>query len=868
MPDAKKRSVIKRPSYEESPTGGWILSLSSMADEFPAWGADPAGLDLKIREFWPTESYLQSAIYAIATRNAAFSWTLQGPPSTVEACQEFLVENWVDFCYKWNLDYLTQNNGAFVEIIRLTDSPDSPCIGINQLDAARCRRTGVDEWPVVYSDRLGGQHRLAPHQVWVMADMPSPIETMNSVGMCAVYRILCEAKRMRDISVYEREKLSGFNPKSLYIVGNVGKTQLTDVLKEHEQNQLQKGYVRYVKPAIMGVLDPKAPATVATLDFASIPDGFDKDKELKWYITVMALALGCDYQDLAPLSAGNLGTSTQSEVLHLKSKGKGPAMYMKRISHMMNFSGILPKNVTFEFDEKDIADDTQIAALDKLRADTRAVYFNMGVYTPESIRQEMVDTGEMTEEMFKILQATPDATPEVTTEDESQQADGETQTDEQQKGGEGSGNYGHEGRPGEVGGSGPGGGGSSGVDDYSSDSRFYVNPPESKRPPKGYLAHGERGGDLVLGQGEEGMWVTNNVEHAGSFGDKVVFVETPKNIKRSGDLVGDANYFRGQGNKIETVDELTSKDWGNIKSYYFKKGYQAVNFGPMHNDQADDIWIFKKPTVHILKDAESWAAWDAGQRGEGGGRASSVSKPRQDFNKKETKAKQEFAAKLRAKLEKRMADQMAVTLKKVLGLFKRPLQDMKSLDKPSDLLNDPDLWKEVQITLRQGMTPLVRQVLLESLNYNLDMGLVVDMNAVNPAILQYTRRFVNDWGQYLESSIRGDISEAIATWQESGLGKRGFPDLVKALDEVVFSKTRAQNIATTEITRIFDQGNRLVEKAAGIEEQEWQTVREGNVCKVCEELDGKTFAIDSPPYPVDDTHIGCRCERVGIGRAG
>ena len=121
----RTRSVVKSPSYEMSPAGGLILSLASMADDFPAWGTDPTGLDLKLRTFWPTECYLQSALYAIATRNAAFSWTLQGGESGVEYYREMLTENWIDICYKWNIDYLTQNNGAFIEIIRETDAPDS-----------------------------------------------------------------------------------------------------------------------------------------------------------------------------------------------------------------------------------------------------------------------------------------------------------------------------------------------------------------------------------------------------------------------------------------------------------------------------------------------------------------------------------------------------------------------------------------------------------------------------------------------------------------------------------------------------------------------------------------------------------------------
>jgi hypothetical protein len=523
----QSRSVQKTLTYESSPQGQLILSLASIADDFPPWGGDPIGLDYKLREFWPTESYIQSAIFSVATRNCAFSWTLQGGSRTVAAYREMLLDNWLEVMYRWNIDYLTQNNGAFIEIIREGKGPDSPCVGIAHLDAARCRRTGVPEWPVIYSDIMGIEHKLAPWQVYAMSDMPSPIETMNGVGMCAVYRVLREAQRMRDISIHDREKLSGFNPKGLFILGNVGTKQIEQVLQQHKEIQLQKGYIRYVKPAVVGVLDPTKPASVAAVDFASLPDGFNKDVELTWYITVLALALGCDYQDLAPLSSGSLGTSSQSQVLHLKSKGKGPAMFMKRFSHMMNQSGILPATLEFEFDEKDIQDEQEEEALALAKAQTRSTYITAGVLTPMAVRMEMLDDGEISQEQFDAM-AKEDVERKAQEEEERQvrmaglqakvqegdqaapggDIEGPKTGDEAgaEKGGEGSGHFGHEGRPGEVGGGLPEGqthgsltearnrgeAGSTRLAREDSDPKLY-DPDRSKRAKAAY----KRSGKLV-----------------------------------------------------------------------------------------------------------------------------------------------------------------------------------------------------------------------------------------------------------------------------------------------------------------------------------------------------------------------------------
>jgi hypothetical protein len=706
-----------------------ILSLSSIADDFPPWGADPAGLDTKLREFWPTESYLQSSLYAIATRNAAFSWTLQGSDALVEICRGMLTENWIDICYKWNIDYLTQNNGAFVEIIREQDSPESPCIGINHLDSARCHRTGVPEYPVVYVDIFGGQHKLAPHNVWAMSDMPSPIETMNGVGMCAVYRILREAQRMRDISVHDREKISGFNTKGFILVNNIGQRQMQDMLKQHTEIQLQKGYVRYLKPAIYGSLDPSKPATAQVVDLAAMPDGFDKDKELKWYITILALALGCDYQDLAPLASGALGSSTQSATLHLKSKGKGPAMYMKRFAHMMNFSGILPQSVEFEFDEKDVEDDIQQQNLAGAKATERQSYISSGVKSALAVRTEMLEAGEITQEIFDLM---------------------------------------------------------------------------AKE-------------DIVRKQEEEA-----------------------KRLEQAERL----NAIR-PNNPTDTTQEDESAQGGDIS-------------GPKTEDEGAS----GGPTVRMRKNC-----------GPGLHRHGQYDYCHPTDTQHGKEVRSDYSDELRRKLEKRLAKDVGASLKKALALLRGRLQAEVSEKAVSDIPNDPELWRLIRAEMSKALVPNARQIAQEVIGYRTEVG--IDMDRVNVQLLEFTRNYGGEWDKWFTPNTQEGLREALATWQESGLGKRGFPDLVKALEETLFSPERAQRIATTETTRVWDEANLIVDDALGLEEQEWMAAGDEHMCDTpityagetyygCEDLNGKRFPLHEGPRPPSDTHVGCRCSRVGV----
>lgn len=699
----RTRSIVKTGTYEQLPTGGLIISLASIADDFPAWGTTPTALDDKLRTFWPTEAYLASAVYTIATRNTAFSWTLQGPDRLVKAYREILLESWTETFFKWNLDYLTQNNGAFMEIIRETDSPESPCIGIQHLDAARCRRTGVAEWPVIYVDAANSEHRLAPHQVWATADSPSPVESMNGVGMCAVYRVLREANRMRDISIHDREKLSGNNPKGMILVNNIGAKQLGDVIKQHEDRQTQKGFVRYIKPAIYASLDPAKPASAQVVDFAAMPDGFNKQQELTWYITLLAEAFGCDYQDLAPLSSGNLGTSTQSQVLHQKSKGKGPAMYQKLVTHMMNWSGILPRSVEFEFDEQDVEADIQQQDLAQRRAAERQVYISTGVKSPLAVRTEMLQAGEITQEIFDLM----------TAEDQRRS--------------------------------------------------------EAEERQRASLADRLRSLQPAV-QDESGP---------------------------NGDITGAA-----------VEDES----------------------GPTEGTEAKA----RKP---------------------------------------------DYADNLRRRLERRLEADMVAALKKAFGVLRDRIRaesrQEKAFKQLQDLPDDPDLWEQLRVIIRAAMDPNVRDVALAAAQYKTDMGLGVDMDRVDRDLVNFTRSYSNDWWKGLEDSTREGLRDALATWQESGLGDRGLPDLEAALEDIFFSPTRAKRIAVTEVTRIFDEGNRSAERTLGIKRQVWLTANDDLVCVNeihyggmtyggCSELDGKVFAMEDGPYPVTDTHPNCRCLRTGL----
>lgn len=676
---AERRSVQTPPSFDDVPRSSLVVQLATVADDLEPWGRNQRWRDIQLRSFWRTEPVLASAIYNVVIRNSAFSWRLEGPPRTVKATQAMLHRadqgnGWLSFAIKLGVDIYTQDNGAFIELIRATSSKNSPVIGIGNLDSGRCRRTGRRDKPVIYQDRQGALHWMEAHQVISVAEFPSPIETMYGSQMCAVSRILRAAQLLRDVSVFRREKVAGRNPHAIHLVSGIQRSEIEDAIEGHTDQQDNAGFARYMKPVILATLDPTATVDVKTLEIATLPDNFDEDVLMRWYINQLAIGFGADYQDFAPLPGRGLGSSTQALVLHEKARGKGPALFMKTMEHLFNFHGVIPGNVTFRYDEQDLAEEMEKAEIEERRAKTRQVYVDSGVLDTAAVRQDMLDKEELSQEEFDRLQAAEDSTGDVTAID--------------------------------------------------------AEPVDTPHPETGVIS-------TATAEKQEATEAVSDFDEA----ERRVFED-----KVEGDMAAALAAF------------------------------------------------FRKLSKQLLK-----------------------------------------------------SDVKAVGRK----------------DTPSQIIGDPELWQDFRVNMVDAMAPNTRDIATAAAQFNADLGLAVDMDLINQQVLDFSRVYTNQWYQKLEETTRVTLNKAVASWQETGLGKRGLPDLVKSL-EPTFGRTRAKRIATTEVTRIFDEGNKLAHIDAGIETEEWQTARDAHVCPICGPLDGKRFPTEGGPRPVTDTHIGCRCARLPV----
>ena len=428
------RSVIDVPPASLNPgfdPGQIFWMVGHYADEVAPWGSQWLLRDRQLRSFITQEPIFASALGIICSRNSGFKWTIDGPPRLVNQYQYILEtadmgRGWIDLIVRTSIDLYTQDNDAFWEIVRMEDNEKSPFIGLNHLDAARCRHTGNRDNPVVYQDRLGKLHQLPWYSVIELAEMPAPVEGyMGVFGLqySALTRMLRKLQTTRNMDTYDYEKTSGRNTQAIHMVKGITSQQLQDAINEAKAAADGAGLLRYMNPVVVGTLDPKADVGHDTIELMGKPSDFNSEEWFKQYINLISMAFESDYQEFAPLPGGGLGTGAQSEMLHLKSRGKGPGTFMNLITYAINFL-CLPKNVQFRFDEQDLEAERGDAQVKAIRAQTRAVRIASGEITPQVARQIANDDGDLALEFVQLM-GEQDATPTI-------RIDSETTGDSQQ----------------------------------------------------------------------------------------------------------------------------------------------------------------------------------------------------------------------------------------------------------------------------------------------------------------------------------------------------------------------------------------------------------------------------------------------------
>jgi len=404
MPESPKQqlnlSIQEHPQASASNDAPLVFMLAGIADMIPPWGSP--GRDKALAEFWRTEPVLAGAVTSMCFKMAALDYRLKGPVRKVMRAEAMFRsaefgQGWPALVSMVTSDILTRDNGGFIELLRKKrNDPTSPVIGLAHLDSSRCIRTGDPEYPLEYVDRNGRVHKLRWFQVVALTDMPASEENRNGLGFCAVSRVLSAAQYLRTVSIYKREKISGRNIPAIMVAQGVRRGAIEQSLDEALEKQSQKGMSVYTKPVVLASPDAGIPLDVKLIELAGLPDGYDEDTVMKWYITTLALAFGTDYTEFAPLPGGGLGSSTQTTVMAARSRGKGAGVLTQILEHAINWY-ILPSTVNFEFASSDPTAEADRINLKFLRARERNLRVQSQELSPRQALELAVIDGDAPE---------------------------------------------------------------------------------------------------------------------------------------------------------------------------------------------------------------------------------------------------------------------------------------------------------------------------------------------------------------------------------------------------------------------------------------------------------------------------------------
>lgn len=142
---------------------------------------------------------------------------------------------------------------------------------------------------------------------------------------------------------------------------------------------------------------------------------------------------------------------------------------------------------------------------------------------------------------------------------------------------------------------------------------------------------------------------------------------------------------------------------------------------------------------------------------------------------------------------------------------------------------------------------------------------LIDWDTFNQSALDWLKNWKDTIFRDFNATTRNDVTKAVNDWVLSG---ESLPVLEAKL-EGFFSEQRAKMIATTEVTRIYADGNIAAWKASGVvSANRWMTAQDELVCPICKplanmvaELDGNGFTTEAGGIGLNGppAHPHCRC---------
>lgn len=366
----------------------YINMAAQAADEIIPWSWYPYRRDMQLRGFAKAEPILAGAVYSMRSRIEALAYRLEGKPRAKTFYGDVLGladlgAGFKQLIGKTIYDLLTQDNGAFWELVG-AGQPDRPLRGpvvqINHMDSNRCWRTFDPDFPVIYYNPYDAQfHKMHYSRIVMMSNNTQPDELARGIGFCAVSRALRAVQIMRDIGVFKHEKISGNFTRAMLLLSGITPKQV-DAAKQAADEETESAGLTYFRK-IPVLASMKEQVDFKLIDFASLPDGFDTEKDTNLYVYALSLAFGVDAREFWPATASG-ATKADASVQHMKAQGKGIGDLIQTIEHALNWQA-LKGVIEFKYDFTDDEQDLQKTQVDTGKITNIVAMQTAGWITPQ-----------------------------------------------------------------------------------------------------------------------------------------------------------------------------------------------------------------------------------------------------------------------------------------------------------------------------------------------------------------------------------------------------------------------------------------------------------------------------------------------------
>lgn len=383
------------------------------------------------RYLWETlirSDVLSSAIYVTSAR--LFSVPLNIAPKDKSNRRIRDIASWSDALlkYSWSteimrfiIDWQTQDNGAFLEILGGGDpsGPIEPTIvpgtatylyglGLRHLDSQCSWRTGDYTYPVIYESRdsRGRLKRYKMHRSRVLftAQMESPRANMLKVGFSGVSRIIHHTLHLDDIDILKEEWL-GSRPVSEIIFGTgMTSKEIERAFLSADEKAASDGQRRYAKVVFLGLdgnPDMLRASRLERIQLKRLPEGYDEEKSLTVAINVMAMGLGFDARTLWPATVRG-ATRADAEVQHLKTMKMTPGLWVETVKSCLQ-EKFCPASCEVTADQQDDEQDSLVASNRQSRVTTRQLAITSGQIDHRVAYQQALEDGDITEDQYNYL---------------------------------------------------------------------------------------------------------------------------------------------------------------------------------------------------------------------------------------------------------------------------------------------------------------------------------------------------------------------------------------------------------------------------------------------------------------------------------